>query len=66
MNYAIAVEKEVRNVRILLTYNITMTLMKYIDLIRLYLVAAGTKELIQFLLCLYLREDSLSEVYGHQ
>lgn len=66
MNYAIAVEKEVRNVRILLTYNITMTLMKYIDLIRLCLVAAGTKELIQFLLCLYLREDSLSEVYGHQ
>lgn len=37
MNYAIAVEKEVRNVRILLTYNRTMTLMKYIDLIGLIL-----------------------------
>lgn len=39
---AIIVENEAGNGRIWLIWNITMTLTRYRDLIRLYLVAAGT------------------------
>lgn len=46
---AIAVENEAGNGRILLIWNITI---RYRDLIRLYLVAAGKKELINIFVCL--------------
>lgn len=46
---AIAVENEAGNGRIWLIWNITI---RYRDLIRLYLVAAGTKDLINIFVCL--------------
>lgn len=49
---AITVQNEAGNGRIWLIWNITMTLTIYRDLIRLYLVAAGIKELINILFCL--------------
>lgn len=49
---AITMENEAGNGRIWLIWNITMTLTRYRDLIRLYLVAAGTKELINIFFCL--------------
>lgn len=48
---AITVENEAGNGRIWLIYNITMTLRRYRDLIRLSLVAAGTKEFINIFFC---------------